>query len=1032
MKLFLRISFLLTACFSLVIPANAAQVAGLVTDAATNLPLLNANIYAFTYDEKTGDSVLFDAGTGKDGYFVMTNMPAGVYNIWCQHPDYMRSPSITISLDENDPFTQNFALVLKTSGTCNHISGHVYSTPTLLTVIMPVADAKVWLTGGNGQIYETKTDNEGKYSFHNIAPGTYTVSASAEGYQPAIDVEKIAVEPDAQIEHLDINLIPLEPGVTHQLSGTVYDTETGSLLYPAFITVVLYDPALFASPLPPEHLGITVANKEDGTYLIEGIPAGKYDVICTARKYQKAVVEKVDFTQNNQVLDFYLKPVVPPFSNLLAGIVYDSDSGEILSDVQLSLTSIVPPGMERPVLLYQTRSDLQGYYQFYDIVADKYRLTAFKRGYDLYIDTLEIQETTWITNNDIKLQSFPATDRVTLWGHVWNNATDFMTAPVYPALIEVCGFNQNGDSLYYRGLNNPDGSYKIPGIIPGYYRLSCRARGYETEIFYRVPLFEPDVRFDFVLTPVVTPPLGTISGRVYFDETNGPVYKAQIHFIPLLSTQPGNTDSANIYRTYTNERGFYKANLPPGKYVVACRYQYANTTRTYSEYYDDVHSLSDATPVPIRADELTDGIDFGIPGPINTIRIGFTGRVTDEDGTALPRALVHVWQLILPTMRASIQSNIYSAYTDENGEYKILVTISTDLTFAPVPVYPFVAAAGKEGYKTEYFKEKSSIYEADLFWARGDTVFTGVDFTLEPIPGVNSVSGRVTGAAGLPISNAFVVGIPENGGELSLAFTNNEGNYTLQNLNQLRYYILFLANSYAPEFFDDATLWEDATPVLAEGAVTGIDAQLSPFKILVPHDSLGCMLAGRIMNQKGIPLEGALITVRDHESTMIGYGMTDNSGYYQIDGLSDGTYMLAISRVNFSSQTAEVEINSSRSDITLMDFSLADNLTSVPEHEPSRTNLPAQLALLPNYPNPFNPSTKIDFALPEAFTVNLSIYDILGRKIKTLVEKSLPPGRYSVTWNGSDASDRPVSSGIYFYVLETPGRRLAGKLILNR
>ena len=581
-------------------------------------------------------------------------------------------------------------------------------------------------------------------------------------------------------------------------------------------------------------------------------------------------------------------------------------------------------------------------------------------------------------------------------------------------------------------MNNPDGSYKIPGINPGYYRLSCRASGFETKIFYRVPLFEPQVRFDFVLTQVVTPPRGTISGKVYFDETNSPVYKAQIHFIPLLSTQPVNTDDVNIYRTYTNERGYYKANLPPGKYIVACRYQYANTTRTYSEYYDDVHSLSDATPVPIHVDQITDGIDFGIPGPVNTIQIEFTGKVTDDKGTALPRALVRVWQLVLPTMRASIQSNTYSAYTDENGEYKILVKIRTDVNFAPVPVYPFVSSAGKEGYKTEYFKEKSSIYDADLFWARGDTTFAGVDFTLEPKANINSISGRVTGAAGLPLANAFVVGIPANGGELSLAFTNNEGTYTLQNLDHIRYYILFLANSHAPEFYDDATLWEDATPVLAEGEATGIDAQLSPFKIPVPYDSLGCMIAGRIMNQKGIPLEGALITVRDREKTMIGYGMTDNSGYYQIDGLSDGTYTLTISRVNFASQTAEAEINGSRSDITLMDFSLADNLTSVPEDDPSQTNLPAQLALLPNYPNPFNPSTKIDFTLPKALTVNLSIYDILGRKIRTLVEKTLPPGRYSVTWNGSDASDRPVSSGIYFYVMETPGIRLAGKLILNR
>ena len=231
MKAFLRLSFLILACFTLVLPATAAEVSGLVTDAATNLPLLNAKIYALTYDDNTGDSVFFDAVTGKDGYFLITDIPAGVYDIWCQHPDYMRSPAMSIQLADNDQYTQNFALVPKTSGTGNHISGHVFSTPLLLPAIMPLAGAKVWLTGENGQIYETKTDNEGKYSFHNITPGTYTVSASAEGHHPAIDVEIIKVEPDVQIENLDINLIPLEPGETHRLSGTVYDAETGSPLW---------------------------------------------------------------------------------------------------------------------------------------------------------------------------------------------------------------------------------------------------------------------------------------------------------------------------------------------------------------------------------------------------------------------------------------------------------------------------------------------------------------------------------------------------------------------------------------------------------------------------------------------------------------------------------------------------------------------------------------------------------------------------------------------------------------------------------
>lgn len=72
--------------------------------------------------------------------------------------------------------------------------------------------------------------------------------------------------------------------------------------------------------------------------------------------------------------------------------------------------------------------------------------------------------------------------------------------------------------------------------------------------------------------------------------------------------------------------------------------------------------------------------------------------------------------------------------------------------------------------------------------------------------------------------------------------------------------------------------------------------------------------------------------------------------------------------------------------------------------------IPMQFSLSPNYPNPFNSSTMIQYSLPEASTVTISIYDILGRKVETLVQAEQPAGYHQAVW---DAGDR--SSGIYFY-----------------
>jgi hypothetical protein len=76
--------------------------------------------------------------------------------------------------------------------------------------------------------------------------------------------------------------------------------------------------------------------------------------------------------------------------------------------------------------------------------------------------------------------------------------------------------------------------------------------------------------------------------------------------------------------------------------------------------------------------------------------------------------------------------------------------------------------------------------------------------------------------------------------------------------------------------------------------------------------------------------------------------------------------------------------------------------------------LPEEFSLLPNYPNPFNPETTIRYELPETSEVTMKVYTLLGKEIRTLVNKIQNAGRYRVTWNGMDQDGRRVSSGIYF------------------
>ncbi len=81
-------------------------------------------------------------------------------------------------------------------------------------------------------------------------------------------------------------------------------------------------------------------------------------------------------------------------------------------------------------------------------------------------------------------------------------------------------------------------------------------------------------------------------------------------------------------------------------------------------------------------------------------------------------------------------------------------------------------------------------------------------------------------------------------------------------------------------------------------------------------------------------------------------------------------------------------------------------------------SIPAAFSLAQNYPNPFNPETTIEFALPNRSLVTIRIFNLVGSEIRTLLEKEIPPGYHKITWDGKDATGRPVPSGVYLYKMQ--------------
>jgi hypothetical protein len=103
------------------------------------------------------------------------------------------------------------------------------------------------------------------------------------------------------------------------------------------------------------------------------------------------------------------------------------------------------------------------------------------------------------------------------------------------------------------------------------------------------------------------------------------------------------------------------------------------------------------------------------------------------------------------------------------------------------------------------------------------------------------------------------------------------------------------------------------------------------------------------------------------------------------------------------------------------------NQTSVTDIE-----IPNSYKLLNNFPNPFNPSTKIAFEIPQNESVSLNIYNINGELVYNLVDENLAAGRYEKIWNGKDITGRNVSSGVYIYRLKAGMFDKSARMILMK
>jgi len=478
--------------------------------------------------------------------------------------------------------------------------------------------------------------------------------------------------------------------------------------------------------------------------------------------------------------------------------------------------------------------------------------------------------------------------------------------------------------------------------------------------------------------------------------------------------------------------------LPAGSYFVHA--QYWEELSYAQQWYDHVDTREAATLINIADGELREGIDFDLT--LRPIYGSIAGTVVnDATNEVISRAYVEIsplgygfWEGA-PFMRWP-----YYAVTDEKGTYR--------LDWLPEGEYLVsVYAAGA----FEYF-ENAVVPDlaTPVKVVGGETA--EVNFGLTPR---NEGSGVISGRVGAEFTDqlleiAVVVAKPvatlliwPQSEMFFNAVINTDGTYEISGLPAGDYYVLSFAPGYMTEYYKD-----QFDPTLAEmvkvdgiAPTTGIDFTLLPLLYLRgPVDGgpgNGGSVFGKVTDANGKALSGATVYAFNVEGQAISSARCFADGTYEMQSLPPGSYRVQASNLGYASlfnggaknlENAEpIELGRARVE---MNFILNPQTTTDVDDNDAR--LPRQIELHGNYPNPFNPETRISFELPTAMQVTMRIFNLLGEEVALLHDGMMNAGEQHLTWNGHDKAGRQLTSGLYFYRLESANAVLAGKMLMMK
>ncbi len=668
---------------------------------------------------------------------------------------------------------------------------------------------------------------------------------------------------------------------------------------------------------------------------------------------------------------------------MLSGIVYDAVSQNPLYDAGVHAWMPMPdsgkgPGGYMPMFEYWAYTNESGYYEM------------------PLIGGPPPDGNTWIIEVYWPMEWMPSVfDSLNVVSGNNYSRDYYIDPPVTNGVIEGYVFNKDGIGIsnarveiygpeYYELCTDGGGYFHIDQIPFGWYSATAYAEGYDPCDIYDIWVGQEPTYLEFWMGTIVGDIM--VEGFVTDATTSEPIQGAILMAF--------NWDFYEPFTLFTDSTGHYELKVRPGLYDFQ-----VGANGYLVQYLDSVDVVSDTL------------INFSL----NLAAISDTlhGNVVDDMNNPLRKVFIY------------FESDNYIGYThtDFTGHYEI-----------GLPTGYYDAMYAKKGFNPEWRgfnfpaerpEETIMLYpEVHVF---GPQIINVTDVPMDHGKKVRLTWKRAEGLEGSVKEYQIWRAIQPFNGENPEPEMPYDWDYvtTVPVHPELNHY-----NVVVPTLYDaigDDIYWTGfvVTAIGHDGWSYWNSNMLAGFSIdnLPPEIPLGLTAAG---GGNSIALQWEPVTSEKIKYYSI-YRKTATSefsivGYSTMPEFTDVTV----------SQTEVYTYTVTATDFGLNESDKAVSLSLMATAIEEVVELPTEFALKPNYPNPFNPETTIEFALPKTSKVTLTIYNLMGQMIQELVNSEYSAGYQRVIWNGRDFNGNSVGSGVYIYALKADNFSQTRKMILMR